>query len=162
MLLLNTIEYKVWTITLHTLLHLVLRSHLSAHCEMCWYWRLSFFLPLFTSIPTAYSDFIQSLFVLINQFYFYIHFKYKLTFSLLHNFVLIFLPTDLESSVEWCILCTCSLYSVAKLVRLHQLFRLHQFSIVLSYFSTKKNSIIFYICYIDAVITKTHKWLNNK
>lgn len=62
------------------------------------------------------------------------HFKNRLTFSRLHNSLLIYSPTDLVLSVERCVLCTCSLCSPPKPSRLHQLFRQHSFSPGLSVF----------------------------
>lgn len=105
-LLLSTVKCKLWTITLYTLLHPVLRSPLSTHCEMCWYRCLSFFF-----------------------FSFYLPWFLMLIVILI--WACIFLPTDLMLNVEWCILRTCSLYSVAKPW-------LHQFSKGVLFFYEQK------------------------
>lgn len=68
----------------------------------------SFLPPLYLTGFLLLTVIFMCWFVLINQFYFYSHFRNKL--SLLYKRVLIFLPADLESTVEWCTVCTCSLW----------------------------------------------------
>ena len=56
---LSTVECKLWTITFHTLLHLMMCSHLFTHCVNVLMLVFVFFLCslLFTLFPAAYIDF---------------------------------------------------------------------------------------------------------
>ena len=82
-------ECKLWTITFHTLLHPVMSSHLFTHIVMRWCWRL-FACSLY--LPPCSRGFWSKLcrLVLINWFYFCVHFKYRhcLCFTTVSSFFL--------------------------------------------------------------------------